>query len=61
MKNYEFNEGELSTTAFEVYSNSSFTFYKHRNTFFVSMNRKEAPQEIGNIQDVNEFLEGFAE
>lgn len=44
MKKYEFTgTNELTRKAFEVYSDSSFTFWK------------------GSLEDVNEFLERFAE
>ena len=38
MKKYEFNENELTKKAFQVYSNSSFTFWKDGNTFSYSDN-----------------------
>jgi hypothetical protein len=59
---YEFADNELrSQKAFEVYSNSDFTFYTDGITFFCADNPKSAPYYIGTIKDVVEFLEGFAE
>lgn len=60
MKEYEF-QNELSDKAFNIYSNSSFTFYKDKETFFVGYNSTDTPFELGNIKDVEEFLIGFAD
>jgi len=54
MKRYEF-------TAFWVYSNSSFTFWKDGDTFYYSDNPNSEKVELGTLEDVNEFLEQFAE
>lgn len=50
MKKYEF----------DAYSNSSFTFYKDGETFFGAYNPCESPFELGGIEDVENFLIGFA-
>lgn len=61
MKKYEFNKSELSEKAFEVYSNSSFTFWTDADgTFYRSDNLNSEKVEVGTIEDVNEFLEIFA-
>lgn len=57
MKKYEFTgTNELTEKAFQVYSNSSFTFWKDGDTFYYS-----EKVELGTLEDVNEFLEQFAE
>lgn len=61
MKKYEFNENELTKKAFQVYSNSSFTFWKDGNTFSYSDNLNSEKIELGTVADVIEFLEQFAE
>lgn len=61
MKKYEFNENELTKKAFQVYSNSSFTFWKDGNTFSYSDNPNSEKIELGTVADVIEFLEQFAE
>jgi hypothetical protein len=62
MKKYEFTKtGELTEKAFEVYSNSSFTFWKEGESFFYSDNPNSEKVELGSLEDVNEFLEQFAE
>lgn len=61
MKKIEFSSCELTETAFAVYSDSSFTFYKDRELYFVADNPCSAPVALGTIEDVNEFLESFAE
>ncbi len=62
MEKYEFTGvGELTEKAFEAYSNSSFTFWKDGDTFFYSDNPNGEKVELGSLEDVNEFLEQFAE
>ena len=61
MKKIEFYDYELTPTAFAVYSDSSFTFYNDGTRFFVADNQCSTPVELGTIEDVNEFLESFAE
>lgn len=61
MKKYEFNENELTKKAFQVYSNSSFTFWKDGNTFSYSDNPNSEKIELGTVADVIEFIEQFAE
>ena len=62
MKKYEFTgTNELTRKAFEVYSDSSFTFWKDGNTFFYSDNPNSERVELGSLEDVNEFLEQFAD
>lgn len=62
MKNYEFTgTNELTRKAFQVYSDSSFTFWKDGNTFFYSDNPNSERVELGSLDDVNEFLEQFAD
>lgn len=62
MKKYEFNKSELSEKAFEVYSDSSFTFWTDAaGTFYRSDNPNGERVECGTFEDVNEFLEQFAD
>lgn len=62
MKRYEFTDtNELTEKAFRVYSNSSFTFWKDGDTFFYSDNLNSEKVELGTLEDVNEFLEQFAD
>lgn len=62
MTKYEFSgTDELTEKAYDVYSDSSFTFYKDGKQFFVADNPSSFPVELGTIKDVNEFLESFAE
>lgn len=62
MKKYEFSgTNELTEKAFRVYSNSSFTFWKDGDTFYYSDNSNSEKVELGTLEDVNEFLEQFAE
>ena len=62
MKRYEFTgTNELTEEAFWVYSNSSFTFWKDGDTFYYSDNPNSEKVELGTLEDVNEFLEQFAE
>lgn len=59
---YEFTgTNELTEKAFQVYSNSSFTFWKDGDTFYYSDNPNSEKVELGTLEDVNEFLEQFAE
>lgn len=61
MKKYEFSEHELTSKAFAVYSDSSFTFWTDEDgTFYRSDNPCSEKVECGTIEDVNEFLEIFA-
>jgi hypothetical protein len=62
MKRYEFvGTNELTEKAFAVYSDSSFTFWKDGETFFYSDNPRSEKVKLGTLEDVNEFLESFAE
>lgn len=62
MKKYEFTgTGELTEKAFAIYSDSSFVFWKEGETFFYSDNPNSQKVELGTLEDVNEFLESFAE
>lgn len=62
MKKYEFTgTNDLTRKAFQVYSDSSFTFWKDGNTFFYSDNPNSEKVELGSLDDVNEFLEQFAD
>ena len=62
MKKYEFTgTNELTRKAFQVYSDSSFTFWKDGETFFYSDNPNSERVELGSLDDVNEFLEQFAD
>ena len=62
MKKYEFTgTNELTRKAFEVYSDSSFTFWKDGEIFFYSDNPNSEKVELGSLEDVNEFLEQFAD
>ena len=62
MKKYEFTgTNELTEKAFQVYSDSSFTFWKNGDTFFYSDNLNSEKVEVGSMEDVNEFLEQFAD
>lgn len=61
MKKYEFSEHELTSKAFAVYSDSSFTFWKDADgTFYMSDNPNSEKVECGSVEDVNTFLEMFA-
>ena len=58
MKKYESSvTDELTKKAFQVYSDSSFTFWKDGDTFFYSDNPNSEKVELGTLGDVNEFLE----
>ena len=60
MKKHEFTgTNELSEKAFEIYSNSSFVFYKEGDTFFCADNSREKPFELGGLSDVEDFLLQF--
>ena len=61
MKQYQFREWELSEEAYEVYSNSSFMFYKHKDIFFVADNQNSEPYEVGSLIDVENFLRQFSD
>lgn len=66
MKYYDFEkcvfcEWDISQKAFEVYSNSDFVFYKHKDVYFVADNQNSEPYEIGLLKDVEEFLLQFAD
>lgn len=53
---------ELTEKAMGVYSDSSFTFWKDEDgTFFYGFNSNDTPSELGTLEDVNAFLEEFAE
>lgn len=58
MKRCEFTPSELSETAYAVYSNSSFTFYKSdQGIYYCADNQSStALDEIGTLADVEEFL-----
>lgn len=58
MKRYEFTgTNELTKKAFQVYSDSSFTFWKEGDNFYYSDNPSSEKVELGSLEDVNEFLE----
>ena len=63
LKKYEFTENDLnklSLKAFIVYLDSSFTFYQDaKGNYYYANNQKEDPVFIGDIQNVNDFLETF--
>lgn len=62
MKKYEFTgTNELTEKAFEAYSNSSFTFWKDGDTFFYSDNPSSEKVKLGTLENVNKFLEQFAD
>ncbi len=62
MKIYEFTgTNELTEKAFQVYSDSSFTFWKEGDNFYYSDNPSSEKVELGSLEDVNEFLEQFAD
>lgn len=62
MRKYEFTgANELSKKALEVYSNSSFVFYKNGDTFFYADNSRDNFHELGSIEDVESFLMEFAD
>ena len=62
MKKYEFTgTNELTKKAFQVYSDSSFTFWKDSDNFYYSDNPNSEKVELGTLEDVNEFLEQFAD
>lgn len=48
--------------SFQIYSKSSFEFYKKANDYYVSLNSHEEPFYIGNtMQDIEDFLNEFNE
>lgn len=61
MKKCEFSENDLSPVAFDVYSNSSFVFWKANDVYLYSDGDREIPIILGDLEAVNEFLEFFAE
>lgn len=63
MKRYEFiGTNELTQKAFTVYSDSSFVFWKNTDgSFCYSDNLSSEKVELGMLEDVNEFLEQFAD
>lgn len=62
IKIYEFTgTNELTEKAFQVYSDSSFTFWKDGETFFYSDSPSSEKVELGSLEDVNEFLEQFVD
>lgn len=50
---------ELSAKAFEIYSNSDFTFYWDDNIYYCSVNSKDIFYKIGTLQDVEDYLLTF--
>lgn len=57
MKKIEFCSYELTETAYAVYSNSDFTFYKDDyGKFYVADNPCSSPVELGTLNDVIDFL-----
>ncbi len=52
----EFSPNELSTEAFEAYSNSDFVFYEYNDKYYYADNNRETPVELGTIDDVEQFL-----
>ena len=59
MKKHEFTNGELTEKAMSVYSDSSLTFWKDGDVFYYSDNTKSEKVELGDLGDVNDFLEGL--
>lgn len=57
----EFSQEELSEKAFLVYSDSTLTFYEKDGAFWYAFNPSEDPVELGDINDVEEFLLSFYE
>lgn len=58
----EFDDTELTESAFKIYSNSSFCFWVDTNgNYFWSDSPHDYKNYLGTIQDVNEFLESWAE
>ena len=48
--------------SFQIYSKSSFEFYKKANDYYVNLNSHEEPFYIGNtMQDIEDFLNEFNE
>ena len=61
MKSYSrvcFTDSDLSEKAFDIYSNSSFVFYKYKykECYLVADNAEARPNEIGTITDIEEYL-----
>lgn len=55
MGKYEFSgSGELTEKAFQVYSNSSFTFWKEGDTFYYSDNPSSEKVELGSREKAAE-------
>lgn len=62
LKRKQFDDTELTELAFKVYSNSSFCFWTDTNgKYFWSCSPHDYKNYLGTIQDVNEFLESWAE
>lgn len=59
----EFTHHDFCPKAFEVYSNSSFTFYKYigEDCYLVADKPNSWPYEIGTLKDVEEYLLEFAD
>lgn len=57
-KKIQFMPYELSEKAFEIYSNSDFTFYKYidDDCYLCAENNTAFPYEIGTLKDVEEYL-----
>lgn len=64
LKKCEFTKksNELSSKAFDVYADSSFVFYQDINgNYYYADNQKADPVFMGDISNVNDFLEMFYE
>lgn len=62
MEKYEFTgTNELSEKAFKVYSNSDFTFWKKGETFYYGFSQNDTPNELGTLEDVENFLLQFVD
>lgn len=61
MKKIEFSGSELTEKAFRVYSDSSFIFYMEDGLYFATCNEGEQRFQLGTLEDVNDFLESFAD
>lgn len=62
LKKVEFDNNTLSEAATQVYNDSSFVVYQDNNgVYYITSNSGESEaEEIGTLQDLNEYLEIFA-
>lgn len=62
LKKVEFDNKTLSEAATQVYNNSSFIVYQDNNgVYYITSNGGESEaEEVGTLQDLNEYLEIFA-